>query len=271
MTTPIHRQDRGVTLLELLVVLMILSIVLTAAVRTWDVTLERGRAQTTAQKLDRLVQVIVGDPDYIVAGSRADFGFIGDEGRLPNSLQELVVRPPAPDSVWRGPYIRSTFNQSVDGYRMDGWGDTIVYGYERYKVPESLWVRSYGGRGVVDRSRWQTVLFPYSYAALVQNEVHGRIVDVRGNDAPTSVYDKLRVRFYYPKGGFMYIDERNEEGAARFDYFGIPQGTHRLVALYYYALPSPDSVFAIQEVPVYPGVGANDVVLRIPKEWPLGP
>ena len=48
-------RQRGVTLLELLVVLMILSIVLTAAVRTWDVTLERGRTETTARKLSQLV------------------------------------------------------------------------------------------------------------------------------------------------------------------------------------------------------------------------
>ncbi|MBM3323264.1 prepilin-type N-terminal cleavage/methylation domain-containing protein, partial [candidate division WOR-3 bacterium] len=33
----------GMTLLELLVVLMVLSLILTAAVKAWDVTLERGR------------------------------------------------------------------------------------------------------------------------------------------------------------------------------------------------------------------------------------
>ncbi len=267
MTTHIHRQDRGVTLLELLVVLMILSIVLTAAVRTWDVTLERGRAQTTAQKLNQLVKVIVGESDYIVAGQRADFGFVGDEGRLPSSLQELVVRPDG-DSVWRGPYIRSTFNQSADGYRIDGWGDTIIYGYQVYKVGESLWVRSYGGRGVADRSRWQTLSFPYTYGALTQNEVQGTIVDIRGNPPPLGEYLKLRVRLYYPKGGVVFNDEKSEDPAVRFQYFSIPQGTHRIVALYYWGLPGPEVDSAVQDVPVYPGVGARGIVMRIPREWP---
>ena len=138
----------GVTLLELLVVLMILSIILTAAVKTWDVTLERGRAETTSRKLNQLVSVIVGDPDYIVAGRRADFGFVGDMGRLPDNLGELVVAPPASppeSSCWRGPYIRSTFNESSDGYRMDGWGDAIVYGRDSFASNESLFVRSTGG------------------------------------------------------------------------------------------------------------------------------
>jgi len=269
MATHNYRQDRGVTLLELLVVLMILSIVLTAAVRTWDVTLERGRAQTTAQKLDQLVKVIVGDPDYIVAGARADFGFVGDEGRLPKNLQELVVRPDG-DSVWRGPYIRSTFNQSEIGYRTDGWGDTIIYGYQAYALnTDSLWVRSYGGRGVADRSRWQTLNFPYTFKALMQNEVSGRIVDVRGNEPPNlSIDSMLEIRLYYPKDGKITVWSQFGTSASTFHYIGIPQGTFRLEAVYHYDLPGPNVVTAVKDVPVYPGPGAAQVLMRVPAQWP---
>jgi len=267
--TTIHRQDRGVTLLELLVVLMILSIIPTAAVRTWDVTLERGRAETTASKLRQIVSVIVGDPDYIVAGQRADFGFVGDEGRLPKNLRELVDRP-AGDSVWRGPYLRSTFNQSPDGFRIDGWGDTIVYGYEAYgNNTDSLWVRSYGGRGMADRSRWQTLNLPNTYKALFGNPVDGQIVDARGHTPTTGSddIDHLVVRFYYPVNGMILADPRNGDAAASFKYFNIPQGTHRLVALYYTFIPALDSVMTIQDVPVYPGVGAHDITMRLPVDW----
>jgi len=269
MATHNYRQDRGVTLLELLVVLMILSIVLTAAVRTWDVTLERGRAQTTAQKLDQLVKVIVGDPDYIVAGARADFGFVGDEGRLPKNLQELVVRPDG-DSVWRGPYIRSTFNQSEIGYRTDGWGDTIIYGYQAYALnTDSLWVRSYGGRGVADRSRWQTLNFPYTFKALAQNEVSGQIVDVRGNAPPPTVYDRLYINLHYPSDGKTIGWRQVGASAANFQYLGIPQGIHRLVAVYFPSWPTiTDSIVAVKDVPVYPGPGAAQVLMRVPAQWP---
>jgi prepilin-type N-terminal cleavage/methylation domain-containing protein len=271
MSTSIRCRARGVTLLELLVVLMILSIVLTAAVRTWDVTLERGRAQTTASKLDQLSKVIVGDPDYIVAGQRADFGFVGDEGRLPNSLKELMV-PLPDDSVWRGPYLRSTFNQSTDGYRIDGWGDTIVYGYQAYQSKDSLFVRSYGGRGVVDRTRWQTLNFPYSYQALTTNEVRGRLVDVRGDPVPdtaTLVMARLMVVLYRPDGGRLVAkDTARTTEAPNFHFTSIPQGTHRLVAIYNHFDTIPPIVdSAIQNVPVYPGVGARDVVMRLPVDW----
>lgn len=270
MNTSTYRRSRGVTLLELLVVLMILSIVLTAAVKTWDVTLERGRAQTTASKLTQLVKVIVGDPDYIVAGQRADFGFVGDMGRVPNSLSELVVAPSGSNS-WRGPYIRSTFNQSVDGFRIDGWGDTIIYGRELYNSRESLFVRSYGGRGVADRSRWQTLNFPYNDTSLTQNRIWGTVVDMRSNPPVyPDQWIRLKVTLYWPTDGRLdSLDQTGMQMQANgnmFKYFGKPQGTHRLVATY--TNPAGTQTFTTtQFVPVYPSVGDLHVTMRLPVDW----
>ena len=272
MRATIRSRARGVTLIELLVVLMILSIVLTAAVRTWDVTLERGRAVTTSRKLDQLVTAIGGDPDYIVAGQRADFGFVGDIGRLPNSLRELVVSPPGA-TLWRGPYLRSTFSESFDAFRIDGWGDTIIYGYEAYgNNHDSLFVRSYGGRGFVDKTRWQTVSLPYSYDALMTNQIDGNIVDVRGN-APRdpAAIQKLKVILIKPFEGnpdssVFYTGTQ----AASFVFPGIAQGTMRLVAMYIdlsHVPPGETVATTMQNVPVYPGIGAHSVMMRLPLDW----
>jgi prepilin-type N-terminal cleavage/methylation domain-containing protein len=277
MLTSTYRRARGVTLLELLVVLMILSIVLTAAVKTWDVTLERGRAETTARKLDQLVTVIVGDPNYIVAGHRADFGYVGDEGLVPAHLSDLMIPPFSPDSVWRGPYLRSTFSQSANGYRIDGWGDTIIYGRDAYSSNDSLFVRSYGGRGVADRSRWQTVNFPYSYQALLQNTVQGRLVDIRGDPVPAeapapsradSINQRLLVVLYGPKDGrLVAVDSAKTTQAASFLFLNIPQGTHRLVAKFTNSHDPSVTDSTVQDVPVYPNSGARDIILRLPRDW----
>jgi len=262
-----HSRSRGVTLLELLVVLMILSIVLTAAVKTWDVTLERGRAQTTASKLTQLVKVIVGDPAYIVTGQRADFGFVGDMGRVPNSLSELVVAPSG-STTWRGPYIRSTFNQSADGYRIDGWGDTIIYGRQQYNSRDSLFVRSYGGRGGAGRSRWQTLNFPSSDAALTLNEVSGSVRDMRGTLPGDDNLLRLVVRIYWPNDGKLdSLDEAGQQLADGFRFLGKPQGTHRLVATYTTRPPNQVTLTTTQLVPVYPGVGAPGITLRLPVDF----
>jgi len=275
MLTTIRGRARGVTLLELLVVLMILSIVLTAAVKTWDATLERGRAETTARKLNQLVSVIVGDPDYIVAGQRADFGFVGDFGRLPNNLRELVVSPPVspPESSrWRGPYVRSTFNESPDGFRIDGWGDTIVYGRQAYNSNESLFVRSQGGRGYADKTRWQTVFLPYSYDALTGNDVEGRIVDVRGDPVPlgrASIVNGLQVILYRPTEGILVPwPKSGTEVATNFLFTSVPQGTHRLVAMFVDVNQIPhESTTTMADVPVYPSIGARHITMRLPIDW----
>jgi prepilin-type N-terminal cleavage/methylation domain-containing protein len=270
----IRGRARGVTLLELLVVLMILSIILTAAVKTWDVTLERGRAETTSRKLSQIVNVIVGNPDYIVAGHRADFGFVGDVGRPPNNLQELVVfQPVSPpeSSLWRGPYLRSTFNESPDGFRIDGWGDTIIYN------KDSLFVRSLGGRGYADKTRWQTVFLSYDRTALIGNKMDGQIVDVHDRSPLVvlpllrrdSIIALLKVTLYLPSpAGKLSPREKAGASAAHFTYDAIPQGTHRLVAKYVnYYKTQRESTETTAYVTVYPSVDAREVKVRLNVDW----
>jgi prepilin-type N-terminal cleavage/methylation domain-containing protein len=261
-------RQRGVTLLELLVVLMILSLILTAAVKTWDVTLERGRAETTAKKLNQLATAITGDRDYIIAGRRADFGFVGDFGRLPNTLAELTVSPqvlPPESSRWRGPYLRSTFNQSADGYRIDGWGDSIIYNRD------SMFLRSYGGRGLADPTRWQTVRLPFTSNEMTRNDVNGTVLDVRGLPPPDTLLNSLMVSLSYPFEG--KLQSRELSGSAylhngQFQYQTIPQGTHRLRAMFVNSLSVPaETTTTDVDVTVYPGMGARDLRVRLNLNW----
>jgi len=258
------RGGRGVTLLELLVVLMILSLILTAAVKTWDVTLERGRWESTTRKLNQLVTAVTGEPNYVVAGHRADFGFVGDVGRLPFSLEELVsfaVTPPE-SSRWRGPYLRSTFSESPEGFRIDGWGDTIIYNRE------SLFVRSLGGRGMADKTRWQTALLSYDNRALTENEVTGQVVDVRGLPATDTVLTSIMVTLSYPREGKLVSEERtgSELRNGEFRFWPVPQGIHRLHVKYMKYAPA-DSVETDVDVIVYPRIGARDVRARLDVDW----
>jgi prepilin-type N-terminal cleavage/methylation domain-containing protein len=261
--------QRGVTLLELLVVLMVLSLILTAAVKTWDVTLERGRTETTVKKLRQLSTAITGDPNYIIAGRRVDFGFVGDVGRLPSSLIELVVSPaiqPPESSLWRGPYLRSTFNQSSEGYRIDGWGDTIAY----VNTLDSLFLRSLGGRGLADRTRWQTVKLPNTFTELTRNDVTGTVLDVRGLPPPNdaSILIPLSVTLLYPFEGKLKSWELSNTDLlnGQFTYNNIPQGTHRLQAVFV-NITTNDTTSTNVDVTVYPGIGARDLRVRLNLDW----
>jgi prepilin-type N-terminal cleavage/methylation domain-containing protein len=254
--------SRGVTLVELLVVLMILSIILTAAVKAWDVTLERGRFESTTRKLNQLSTVIVGDPDYTVSGQRVDFGYVGDMGERPRALRDLVEDPYSglPDSIrgWRGPYIRATFNESPEGYRFDGWGDTIVYDRE------SLYVRSYAGYGLSDRTQWITRYIGHDKDELEKNTVDGQILDVYGSSVPNELLGRFQVLLHHPRLGQLRWDYVPVLQGGTFTFSDIAQGIHDLKVIYTHDVPPPvwkDSV--LKRVTVHPGVGARDLRIRV--------
>ncbi|HDQ99472.1 MAG TPA: prepilin-type N-terminal cleavage/methylation domain-containing protein [candidate division WOR-3 bacterium] len=261
-----RRISRGVTLLELLVVMMVLSLILTAAVKTWDVTLERSRFETTRRKLNQISEVIVGNPDYIVSGNRVDFGYVGDVGALPQVLDDLVRRPVGfPESgTWRGPYIRSTFSESPTGYRTDGWGDSLIYN------TDSLFLRSYGGRGLVEQDRWLTRTLGYTRDALLNNTVSGVVLDVRGIPPPNEIFNgvDVRVEFSGPQGGLMQDFPVFLLNDGQFEITNVPQGNlHELRAVFKFVRPPLDSVEARKTITVYPGRGARDIQLRLNTDW----
>lgn len=264
-----RRPARGVTLLELLIVLMILSLILTAAVKTWDVTLERSRYENTRKRLDQLATAIAGDPDFIVAGRRADFGFVGDVGRMPYTLSELVNPPPAspPESSrWRGPYIRATFSESPETYRTDGWGDTIIYN------PDSGFLRSYGGRGLVDRTRWMTRSIGFTRAELERNTVRGQVLDVQGQP-PSGRADSIGILSVILLRPFEAVTRRDSvrvlsASNGQFEIPNVPQGNHLLIARYVrYVPPPPETTLTTVNVTVYPRIGAPDVRVRLNLDW----
>ncbi len=259
--------SRGVTLLELLVVLMILSLILTAAVKTWDVTLERGRFESTRRKLDQLAEVIVGDPDYAPAGERVDFGYVGDIGNLPQTLADLVVEPtvtPPESSRWRGPYIHATFNESPDGYRIDGWGDTIIFDRD------SLFVRSLGGYGMADRSKWLTRYLGHTKDDLTANPVDGRVLDVRGVGPPDSLLYRITLELQRPLLGrtqpiYALI---GSNGEFTFGFQPVSQGGHMLRTIYMHDTPPPPwAETTLKYVTVHPGMGARDLQIRLNVDW----
>jgi hypothetical protein len=127
-------------------------------------------------------------------------------------------------------------------------------------------VRSYGGRGVADRSRWQTLNFPYTDTSLTQNRVIGDVVDMRGNSADATMWNRLIVTLVWPHDGRLDSLDYTADKAAHFDYIGIPQGTHRLKAMYF-SVGLKDTFRTTQFVPVYPGVGAHYIQMRLPAEW----
>lgn len=246
--------NKGVTLLELLIIMIIIGILTSAAVKTWDVTLERQRIEETIKELDELGRAIVGDERLTYMGTREDFGFAGDCGMLPRTLIDLSVKPDYIDTaLWRGPYIKVTFAENPLGFLTDAWGDSYKY------YPESLIIRSYAGGGEVSYQKWLSKKLANSFSDLFNNEVSGFIYDAFGNTPDSAKVNNILITLFYPREGRLIIDSIHPRRGGNFIYSGIPIGKRKLICVYRDTIQY-DSIEKV--ITVYPRIGAKNIEIK---------
>jgi type II secretory pathway pseudopilin PulG len=130
-TSKRQNSESGVLLIELLIVLMIMGILITGAVKAWDVSIQQAKFNQTAKEINELCYAIAGNPDLYAEGKRTDFGYIGDMGKVPDTLADLV-RAPDNSTNWRGPYIKNKFSENPNDYIQDAWGNFYIDNHKLY-------------------------------------------------------------------------------------------------------------------------------------------
>lgn len=229
------KSQRGLTLLEMLVVVFILSAVALMTVSFTGNADDQFRFEETRRRLDQIRGGVVGRPDQTVNGGPVIGGFVADVGRMPNSLKELIENPPGPGALpawgldnatglwsgWRGPYL-SVMTEQKSGLKAfrDGWGnigtpDPPNYGWSVTVDPAAgtLTVVSLGSDGASSGADYAADYPPAGSAPLAGRDDHqvnlkGWSVSVKffnpgdgtGPLLPATAAD-LRARFYYPVNG----------------------------------------------------------------------
>jgi len=226
------RIRQGFTLMELLVVLLIIGILSTVALRTIDATRDRGLFDETTTEMNKLVQAMVGNPDLTSDGRRVDFGFYGDMERLPDSPAELVKNTTG-SIYWHGPYFKLMRAGDTASYRYDGWGGIYTFN------PSNGWLAA-SGNGKFP----MTVKVADTITQLSDNIVAGTITDI--DDAPpgtNTVLTPLTVTLYYNNpdvhgGNADTTAVPDIDGHYEFSLtsttpggrIGVPIGVHKMVA-----------------------------------------
>jgi len=209
--------------MELLVVLLIIGILSTVALRTIDATRDRSLFDQTTKEMDQLVKAMVGNPDLTYDGRRVDFGYYGDMEELPSELRDLVYNPGS--TAWHGPYLRLTVGGDTVSYRYDGWGAEYKY------FPLSGTIESRGNPKFP-----MTVKIVDALTQLTDNTISGTITDRDGNAPDSSVASRCTVKLHYnnevlnptPRAKAVAPGGFYEYSLAGADL--VPIGTHKLVA-----------------------------------------
>jgi len=212
--------EKGFTLIEVLLVIIVIGIMAAVAFKSMDVALDNSRWDATTQEMEKVSWAIAGNPDLFANGVRSDFGYVGDVGSLPPNLDALVTNPGG-YATWRGPYIRNDFNQNPNDFKTDGWGNLYTY-------TGGVSIASGGSGG-----NPLTKQYANAAADLTSNTVQGIVTDGQGN-APGSSASGVSIRITYPNGsGGTTTAATNPNSSGNYSFAGvIPQGIQTMTAIY---------------------------------------
>ena len=215
----LQSNQSGFTLVEVIMVIVILGILAAVAMKTLDSGLETSRVEETRRELDQLALAISGNPELFSNGVRSDFGYVGDVGAMPPTLDALVQNPGY--ATWKGPYIKSDYSGFADDYKRDAWGQTYVYS-------GSTTIKSVGGAPDT-----LTRVLVSSATDFTQNTLSCQLTDAAGNP-PGDSAAMVRVILSYPNGAGGTKDSiasPNKSGNVTFSNC-VSVGNRRVKAIY---------------------------------------
>lgn len=227
------RYNKGYTLIEVIVVVIIIATLTSVAMRSLKGANEVAKIEQTKQTLTRLAHAISGNPDLRANGSRVDFGYVGDNGALPPNLNALVGNPGF--STWNGPYINDELSSGGGAvyFRQDAWGKDITFAGVTLSSPG----------GSIQK------LIANSSNDLLLNSVTAAVTDL-SHAPPGSVYrDSIYLVLSHPDGSGSIATRVEYPTANGLVTFGsVPVGLHTLQIIY---LPTADTL--TRKVCVEPG------------------
>lgn len=227
---PYHRlkSQCGYSLIELIIVVMIIGLIAGIAVRSLRSSNEVSRTNATLARMDRLASAIAGNPERVSGGVRSDYGYVGDIGSLPPTLDALVTDPGGL-ATWNGPYVTDKFGSGGANYtfRQDAWGVPFQYS---------------GGASIVSTGSGTTLTrhIAASVEDLLYNSVMLAITDVERVPPGSTYRDSIRAVLVYPDGAGSYRwRSANPDAGGQVEFDSIPAGLHRLHIIY---LPDSDTI-----------------------------
>lgn len=231
----ISRTNLGFTLIETATTLAVVSLVAVGLVSVSNYLLNRTQIEFTNDHLNELRRAINGNPVIVVNEARTSFGYLGDMGNLPTSLQDLWVKGSQPaftfnaakkaGAGWNGPYLEVTPTEMAAALAQDGWGNSITYS-------TSSFVDSAFGATVLAKlsslgpdlttSTADDIAINF-FSAEVNSRVQGYVKDTNGN-----VVSGVGLTLNYPQNGVLLSQVVHTDDTGYYSASNVPFGNRSI-------------------------------------------
>jgi prepilin-type N-terminal cleavage/methylation domain-containing protein len=238
----LRHNQRGMSLIELTIMLVVISILAAVAMKSMTSSIEDMRRVKTERELDRLADAIVGDPALTADGHRSDFGYVGDVGAFPPNLSALVTNPGY--STWNGPYVAAAYAEDTNGFKIDDWGNAYAYS-------GGLTISS-SGHGTAITKKLADAASDY-----LLNSYSGTIKDRSDSVPGATKRDSVSIQVSFPNGaGGTTTKTYTPSTAGSFQLDSLPVGKHLLRFVY---TPTHDTLSRF--ITILPRHRTGDIVI----------
>jgi len=217
-------RKNGFTLIEVVIIVAVMAVLAAAIMPSLFQQVIDAKVAATKTSAKTLYEAIAGQAD--VKGS---YGFLGDMGRFPSSVDELA-KPPGGAPMfpgtgtfrsvgmgWNGPY--ATSGTSQESFGLDAWG-------HQFRITQGGQVRSAGADGAYDTT--DDIVYPPEapkIASRVMVTVKRQDTEGAGAAIDPTGYE---VRLYYSNNG---TEAFLSSSAAPFAFDNIYPGLHAIAVM----------------------------------------
>ncbi len=194
-------KDKGFTLLEVVIVLFIMAILSAFIIPPMYQQVSAARKIKSTAQMDAIKKILIGDPSLVSNGERTSFGYLGDWGSLPESLDALIT-PQTPawqfsatkkaGAGWKGPYTNSTLNE----LKYNPWGDLYAYSNADYVNENGALVDA----AIIDYGEDRVPSSDDKKVEILKTEttsnIHGQL-----KYSDNTLAQRIQVTIYYPVDG----------------------------------------------------------------------
>ncbi|MBI2089603.1 MAG: prepilin-type N-terminal cleavage/methylation domain-containing protein [Deltaproteobacteria bacterium] len=250
---------KGFTLVEVIVILVVLSILAAVAVpvafRIFQVTAE----DTTREEMDNIKKAMIGNPQKLQSSFRSDFGFLGDIGCMPATLDQLLSAGGLPTPYtfdttkqagagWKGPYITGTPGED---FTTDQWGNAYTYTVTGGPCPPASMTATLTSNGPNGAAGGGDDITVSIGAGETTATVRGKVINTSGAGLAS-----VPVEFYSAVSGTLTTTGGTTDANGNYSFGSVPFGPRAVNA-------NPPAILLVPASVTVSGGGNRDVNFQV--------